>query len=326
MKPLCRITADGQSVDFRGLLVSVEIKDGDGEESDTLTLTLDNRGGQIQKPRRGVKLNVSLGYAEGRMIDKGVFTVNEVSDAWPMRILQVHACASDFTTESPIKQPKTRSWPQVSLGDLVTTVAKESNLEPAVSPDLAALIISHYDQTESDIQMLSTLAYERGAICKTAGNKLLFVRQGEATSASGKPLESKIIVPAAGTTVSVSYKDRSDCTGVRAFWQQIETATLRSVLAGDDQGPVYELAQPYPDEATAGSAAKAKLKELGRGTAEVRIAMPGDPMIFAETPLLLRGFDADVDGDWVVKEITHSLGDGGYSCSLTAVPPGQEIA
>lgn len=322
MRPLCRITADGQEVDFRGLLMSVEIKDSDGEESDTLTLTLDNRGGQIKKPRRGVKLNVHIGYAEDKLIDKGVYIVNEVTDAWPVRTMQIHACASDFTSESPIKQPKTRSWSQVSLGDLVSTVAHENGLEAAISANLAALVIAQYDQTESDIQMLSTLAFERGAICKTAGNKLLFVNQGEAVSASGKTLPSKTIVPADITTLSVSYKDRSECTGVRAFWQEVEAAALQSVLAGDESGSVYEISQPYPDESTAGSAAKAKLKELGRGTAEVSITMPGDPGLFAETPIALRGFDDEVDGGWVIKEVTHSLSDSGYPCSFTAVPPG----
>ena len=39
--------------------------------------------------------------------------------------------------------------------------------------------------------------------------------------------------------------------------------------------------------------------------------------LFAEQPLITQGFKPQIDAvRWFIKEITHTLGDNGYTCSL----------
>jgi hypothetical protein len=46
--------------------------------------------------------------------------------------------------------------------------------------------------------------------------------------------------------------------------------------------------------------------------------MPGNPVIAAETPLSLVGFDPALDGRWVTTTVTHVLDDNGLRTDIDA--------
>jgi len=320
MRPIVVVKADEKLVDLSGTkLISLEIQDGIGDDSDTMTLNITDDG-SMELPRRGVTLQVWIGYEESKLVDKGKYTVDEIDLAGPPNQMEIRARATDFSPTSPIKVPKQRSWHDTTIGAMVSTIASENKLVPAISASLASVPVPHRDQTESDIMMLADIAYQNKAICKTAGGKLVFVSQGEATSASGKSLGTKKITPSMVTNWRDTITDRSSCTGVRTHWHELEASQLHDELAGSDSGQVYDIVSPYPTQVEAIAAGKSKFAELQRGTAKLTINMPGDPELSAEMVLDLAGFRKSVDGEWAISNVTHNVA-AGYTCTINGLPP-----
>ncbi|MCR2730891.1 contractile injection system protein, VgrG/Pvc8 family, partial [Salmonella enterica] len=62
---------------------------------------------------------------------------------------------------------KSRSWDDVSLGDIVKTVASDNGLIPKVAGALANIAVGHLDQVnESDAALMTRLASRFNAISK----------------------------------------------------------------------------------------------------------------------------------------------------------------
>lgn len=67
-------------------------------------------------------------------------------------------------------------------------------------------------------------------------------------------------------------------------------------------------------------AAKARLASFSRSSASVRLELPGRGDLFAERSLLLQGFKAGIDGEFLIDSVEHtySPADGPLSCNATA--------
>ncbi|MCT6706819.1 contractile injection system protein, VgrG/Pvc8 family, partial [Staphylococcus aureus] len=74
-----------------------------------------------------------------------------------------------------------------TIGDMVRRMAGEHGLNAAVSASLASIVLPLTVQSqESDMNLLLRLAKQHDAIAKPGGGRLVFVKRGESTSASGE--------------------------------------------------------------------------------------------------------------------------------------------
>lgn len=191
MTPSFRIIADRVDVTaaIKDRLLELAVIDVAGVESDEVKLTLDDRrredGALAELPRIGTRLDVALGYAETALIGMGSYVVDEIEISSPPATLSVSAKAADMS--GPMRSPKTRSWENLTLGDVVATIAREHRLVPATDPELASIPIVHIDQTaESDMAFLTRLASHYDAVAKPANGHWVFTKRGQAKSATGK--------------------------------------------------------------------------------------------------------------------------------------------
>ena len=146
----------------RERLLGLRVSDEEGYRSDTVEISLDDRGGMVELPRRGAELKVELGYEESGRVSMGRYTVDEVELSGPPATISIRAKAADM--RATLKQRKTRSWHQISIGDLVATVAAEHGLESRTAEDLRGIVLPHVDQTdESDLHLLTRLGEQYDA-------------------------------------------------------------------------------------------------------------------------------------------------------------------
>jgi phage protein D len=318
MKVAFKVVVDGGQ-DITALiadrLLSLEITDEAGVKSDRLTITIDDRDQRLEFPKTGTALEASLGYVGTPLVKMGRYVVDEVDVSGPVRTLIIRANAADMT--GSIKAPKERSWPGVTLGTLVRTIAADNGLQPSIGGDLAARQLGHVDQTESDMQLLQRVCTEQGATCKVADGRLVVAVRASGKTASGRDLPSAVIDASRCESWSAVVARRNDYKAVRAYWQDTGAAERRSVTAGSGR-PMLELKNSYASQAEARRAAESKLKALARGADTVRIAgLVGDPTMSAEMTALLSGFRAGIDGDnWVINSVAHSVSGDGYTCAL----------
>lgn len=319
MRPAFVIIADSINITpvLIDRLVSLEYSDQAGVKSDRLSVVLDDRDQRLALPPTGATLELLMGYDTGPLARMGRFVVDEVEVSGPGRLLVISANAADMT--AGIKAPKERSFHDITLGDLVKTVASDNRLEPSIAPDLASIALGHVDQTESDMQLLSRLCAERDAVCKVADGFLVVAKHASGQTNSGKALP---LVPVSVGQVGswrASFTDRGKYASVVANWQDKGAAQRKQYKAGQGD-PALTLRQTYANEAEAKAAADSKFKSLGRGTGKLSLSgMPGDTALAAERELVLAGFRAGVDGaGWIATSVTHRIDSGGYTCSVDA--------
>jgi uncharacterized protein len=324
MRPAFLIRADGADITalIADRLISLSVVDRAGVKSDRLTLDLDDRDQRIALPSKGAKLEVSLGYLPGQLVRVGQYIVDEVSVSGPVRTMSISANAADMT--GTIKAPKERSFHGVTLGAIVYTVAAENGLIPAVAPELESKPMPHIDQTESDMQLLTRICADIGAVCKVADGRLVVGKHasGKTTGGAGGAGAPQDIPPAIISvgmcgSWSATLAGRAEYKSVTAVYQDTDSGERKEVAVGEGE-PSIQLRETYPDQQAASDAANSKMQGLGASGGSVKISgMTGDANLAAETPVTLVGFRAGIDGPgWLAVGVTHSLSRGSFTTDI----------
>jgi len=308
--------------------ISMTITDAVGMESDMLEITLSDNDSlaPITVPPTGAELEVFLGY-DGITKRMGLFVCDEVELAgWPGEmVIRARAATYDKSKggKTDLQTQKNRSWPKgTKLGDMVSKIAKEHSLQPAVAASLKAVTLPHIDQAdESDINLLIRIAKKYDAIVKPANGKLVLAKRGESKSVSGESLPPVAIAPGDCATWRMVISKRETAGMVVAYWHAVKQSKRNEVKVGSGE-PVRRLKQYYPTEEMALAAARADLSRRQRGQQTLSMTVTGSPDIVAEAPLVVAGFRPDVDGDWLISRVTHRIdASGGYVCDMEAEKP-----
>lgn len=321
MKPTVVILADGQDVTdaVMSRLETLTIVDNAGDESDSLTLEIENADEKLEAPAEGRVLTALIGY-DGAVTDMGQFIVDEVDAAGPPSRATVRARATPFDPDSnfeTMQTKKRRSFNATTIGELVSKLASDAGLAPVVASSLASIALPHVDQAdESDIHLLSRIAHDYGAFVKPAAGRLMFLALGSGKTASGATIpRSKI----ARSQISRYAYNRSkrDATGsvIATYRDQIQGLD-QEVKAGEAE-PADRLRFNYATKEEAQAAAEARLKQAALGKDTVSVTLPGDASIQAGTPIELNGFPLSIDGKWIIKKVTHTIStSAGYSMQV----------
>lgn len=321
MTPDFKILADSTDVtaQIRDRFVSMDITDQAGMDSDTVKITLDDRAPHIELPRTGAELDVSIGYVSTGLAKMGLYVVDEAEISGRPNRLTISAKAANM--RQAFKATKSRSWDQITIGDLVTTIAAAHGYTAKVSEAFTNMLLKHIDQTEeSDLHLLTRLARERGAVSKPANGTLLFVPRGELKSASGITIAPVTAVENDLTRWHVTMAERGKYGGVQARWHDIESAQDIIVTIGSGQ-PVYVIRHAYPDASTAKAAASAKLAAFERGAATISATLPGNNLLMAEGELQVTTGRSGLVGSWLIKTVTHTINGQGYRCTIDGETP-----
>jgi uncharacterized protein len=320
MQPYYRVIADSKDVTdaIRDRLLSLSITDAAGMDSDVLEIALDDRDRIIAIPRRGAELDVSLGYRETKLSRMGLFVVDEIVPSGPPATMTIRARAADF--RQSLKAPGTRSWDGKTLGDICSTIAKKHGYEARVNQSLASQAIAHVDQNESDMNLLTRLAKDYGAVVKITGGVLALVPAGEAHSASGKAMPATTLSYEQISRYEATLADRGKYTAVQARWDDKAHAREMPVTVGSGE-PMFIIQRKFADEATAKAAAKAKLDGFFRGAATLSLSCDGNAALMAESRLTISGVRTGVNGAWITTQVVHRYDGQGYRCDVEAESP-----
>jgi phage protein D len=317
--PAARIQLNGndRGPDFMARLLSITITDEAGTKADTCEIELDagpdkSAPNGFTAPPKGAALKVWIGYAPEPTY-MGSFKVDSWTKRGPGRTLTISGKAADMT--SAIKMPRTRSHHEMTVKQIVEKIAGEEGLAAVVDARIGARLVPHIDQhTESNLGFLSRLAKRQGATFKLADGKVIFAAKGSRKLPSGADKQSITLIPSQVSEWECEAGERGDFGSVSCSY--IDHATGRRHAAHSGSGKlIHRDKRLYGSQAEAEAAADATYGDLTRGKKKVDIQMPGDPTIFAEALVTLKGFDVDVDGDYLAKTVTHTYARG-YRTSL----------
>ncbi|WP_395490315.1 phage late control D family protein [Cedecea davisae] len=198
-------------------LISLTMTDNRGFEADQLDIELDDSDGLIELPLRGAVLALFLGWKGEALIGKGQFTVDEIEHRGAPDEVTIRARSADF--RGSLNSRRETSYHDTTLGEIVATIAERNKLKPAVAYELQDIKIPHIDQAqESDAKFLTRLAERNGAEIMVKAGRLLMLKAGSGTTASGKAIPAITIKRSSGDRHSFAIADRGAYTGVTAKW------------------------------------------------------------------------------------------------------------
>ena len=321
--PAFSISIEGRDITtvLDNRLMSLTLTDNRGFEADQLDLELDDADGKIVLPRRGAVITLALGWKGQPLFPKGAFTVDEIEHTGAPDRLTIRARSADFRE---------------------TLNTRRHKLKMALGKDLSDKPVDHIDQTnESDGSFLMRLARQYGAIASVKNGNLLFIRQGQGKSATGKPLPVITITRKDGDSHRFTLADRGAYTGVIASWLHTrepakkESTTVKrkrrtkkqkkepeakqgDYLVGTDEN-VLVLNRTYANRSNAERAAKMQWERLQRGVASFSLQLAeGRADLYTEMPVKVSGFKQPIDdAEWTITTLTHTVSpDNGFTTSL----------
>ncbi|WP_110678798.1 contractile injection system protein, VgrG/Pvc8 family [Salinicola sp. RZ23] len=318
-RPDYRLSLGGEDITPRvnGRLIALSLTRQRGGDADQLTLTLADHDGRLALPPHGATLELALGWHASGLASRGTFIVDEVEHSGAPDRLQLRARAANLRQQLPGK--RSQSWHDLTLAQLIETLAARHDLTPVVGDTLAGIRLEHIDQTdESDLNFLTRLGQRFDAIATIKAGHLLFTRAGEGLSASGLALPGVVLTRRDGDRHRFTQSDRDDHTGVIAHWNDTAGAERQAIQVGSEAKP-KTLRDTYASAADARHAAEAEWRRLQRGQASLDLTLAhGRADLSPETPLTLRGFKAGIDERaWLVTQTTESLNDNGYLTQLS---------
>lgn len=323
--PAARLEIDGRDIstavfgDLKnagqgGVLVSLSISDQAGTTSDTLELELDDRE-SFKAPPKGAEIKVWLGY-EPAPLYMGRFKVDEwtKSGGSAGRTLRVSAKAAEMTGE--IRARKSRSFDGKTVGEIANQIAGENGLTATIAPSIASQAVEHIDQqNESDLGFLSRLAGRVGAVFKLADGKIVMSERGSSQLPSGGEKPAISLTPVMVSDWDATSADRGEYGSVACVYMDHDAGKRVTVTEGSGT-PRHRDGRLYGSKAEAEAAAKAQKGDLSRGKVSFSTRGPGLPAVFAEAKIVAEGFDVDIDGEFLIKTVNHTLTSAGYTTSI----------
>lgn len=323
MRPIIQISVNGQDVSGRlfGRILKGQIVEHEGGKADELSLTLSNFDGLLEKPRKGATVDVALGFEGAGVVKVGSFIIQRTTKRGPPATFEVGGESADL--HKTLKQQKTRSWINKTLGDAIAQIASDNGLQAAITPALAAIRGNFYQTGVSDIHWVTEQARKFGAIGKVAEGRLVFTEQGSGESASGKEMPVVKITPNdLESDFSIVDQDRPNRGKVKAKWFDRTKGERKEVESGEGEGPEYVFPQIFGQEEEARKAVEARKREFdSEGKTFTGTLRTGRNDAKAGGKLTTSGFGDDDDMDWVFSRVTHEFDQTGFVTSFEAKPP-----
>lgn len=296
-------------------LVSLSITDEPGLKSDKLDLVLVNQN--LELPQTGELLKVSLGYKENGVYDMGIFAI----DGYTLSQKEIHitAHAADFLED--FKNPKTRTFTQTTLGEIIQNIAKNHGIEARITEDILRIKIHTLHQTsESDLHFLTRLGQHYHFMIKPAGQVLVALKNSRLQT-----LPEVTLTPDSVMNWSLRLSKREEIPSVTAKGYDFDTAEeFYETVGNTSEEPVgYALRGLYPSRDAAKVAAQAVYEKLIQKTYTFSAEMTGNPLVMAESHLILKGFQNEIPKAWKVSRTTHSFSSSGYKTTLEAMLEGE---
>ncbi|MFR9656418.1 MAG: phage late control D family protein [Rikenellaceae bacterium] len=313
-------------------LLTWELIDAAGRQSDQLTLRVDTQGID-GLPKEGETIGLEVGYAEEESLtDKGDFKITRVTPRIYPDSVTIVATAAPFQVkdETEFKKRRSRSFEKITLGDLFRQVITTHGYSPRVAPDLDAIMLEHVDQSdETDMSFLTRLAKRYDAVTKPVDQLYVLARRGQVKSLSGQSLTPVRYslptknVPTAASFINAEadFPSRTIFKGVvTTYWDPAQGKELE-VKVGE--APFKKLRNQHDSQEQANEAANGEMRKLARTGVKIRMDVPGDPRLVAEGLLELDdSFPDYMRGRWSLDRVISRGNRGqGYRCSLEATEP-----
>ncbi|WED23089.1 hypothetical protein L3Q72_06760 [Vibrio sp. JC009] len=299
-------------------LKSWQLTDGNGTEGDSLVLALSSEGIN-DLPDKGEKYEVYLNdvFRDDFQISKRKATLT------PREVRLVLSVAKfNVTDSSGFREPKSASWDNASLYQIVSDCVTEHGYSVFIHPRLEKIKIEHIDRTdESTGPFLKRLAKMYDSVAKPVNGVYVLAPKGESKSASGKPIETITLSLSENEqerkliSVDIELDGRNTFNGVRAHYVSSDDGTRHEVSVGTSS--FKKIRKDCNSKSEAEQVAAAELRKLSREGRKLSISAPANARAFCEGIVVLdASFPAPFAGSSSIDSLVFN-GRGRQPASMS---------
>lgn len=337
MRALFQILVGGNDVSnaFNQVLESLTVSDKEGTTSDTASITLDDREGQIAMPGIGDPMMILLGFditGVSLVFDGTVDTVRSTGTRGGGRTMMISA--KGFDPKGKAKEPLEFHKDDASLEDFMSEAAGKAGLSFKVAGALGSIKRPYWSAgTESFIHLGQRIAREVGGSFKIRGKMGIIAERNSGLSVSGLSLGS--VSAAWGDNllewdISPAFaRPRFEQSRAR-FYDPKQAKWLEKLIQIPGQGATSEAQHTHrriradEDEANSSASDNSKSSESERGGGSVTIV--GNPAAQPGGSCAVVGTRPGIDGSYKIESVEHSLTRGdGYKTKLELKNPEGDV-
>ena len=332
--PVFKILKDGNDItnrfNDRTTSIQVQLKGGGGD-SDTCSITIDDRDWKIAAVEVEANIEIYLGYKEIGYAQMGLFEVSTVD--YEINPRQIKITGTSVSFSSALKAPVNLSHENKTLGQIVNGIAGSGGIEAYISPELAEQQIPFVNQTTSPLHLLHELERRFGALAKVENRKLIFVQRDEGETAGGIEMPVLVLRPGNLSGGFVRHTQRGDYSSAKVGWfdedhvKRYAEETNHGAPTGEDgtaKAPAFLSGKIARTEGEAKAMARSQLAALRRSMGEANLTLSkGDPLVRDQMRVLIADMRDKINGSYITDTVTHTyVKDQGIVTEILAKPPG----
>jgi len=306
--PDFRVEVNGKDAtdSLRPYLVSIEYIDDIDESADGFTMKF--QGKHFTPPAFSDKLKVWLGY-RGDLWFIGAFSVLKSRIEFDTMEVEITASAVDFSTT--IKEKRTETFKDTTLDKILKIIAGRNKLGLKNSFKAHTYASKSHTGT-SDLEFMQRLAKELGATFAVKNDIIIFAPKNK-TAQEGEMITFSLDVSQVNG-LNFETLDKTKYLSSKALWRSTKDNKTLSVTVGKGS-PCLNVQGHFKNEAEAKTIATSRLEGANRGTLRGGFSVEGMNII-AGSKVALTGLPKGWANSFGVKNVRHSWGDSGYSCSV----------
>ena len=315
-KPIFKIEYNQKDItkDVSNQVLNIEYTDYEHGQSDEITITFDDTQKLWQSswiPSKGDSIRVFIGYEGEKLLNCGVFEIDEIEFATPPDTLTVKALATGIT--KALRQNNSVAYENKTLKQIASEIAQKHSL--TLVGEIEDVRVERITQNqERDLTFLKKLAEQYGYIFKIAEGNLVFYKTEKLTGADA----AKILYRTDLTRITLSEKTSKNYKAVTVSYHNPKTGKKITATAKNEKcvkGDTLKITERCENKQQALLKAKAALAK-GNNTIEGSIDLVGTPNLIAGLNIELKDLGY-FSGKYHITQTRHFIDrTSGYGTSL----------
>ena len=300
--------------DVSDYVLDIEYSDYEHGQSDEINITFEDAEGLWNGawiPSKGDALRLFIGYVGEKLLNCGIFEIDEIEYNTPPDTLMVKALATG--NKKSFRQENSVGYEDKTLQQIANEVAKRHNL--TLVGEIENIKVERITQNhERDLTFLKRLAEQYGYVFKIAENNLVFYKTEKLISADSVKIIYKTDLSSINLRENTSHAYKS----VSVTYKNPKTGKVVSATAKNEncvKGDTLKLDCRCENKQQALVKAKAALQK-GNYTIEGSISLPGNPYLVAGLNVEIKDIGY-FSGKYHITEAHHIIDKtSGYATSL----------
>ena len=316
LKPYFKIEYNNKDItkDVSKYVTNIEYTDFESGESDEINITFEDsvqlwQGAWI--PTKGDALRVFIGYVGEKLLNCGIFEIDEIEYSAPPDSIIVKGLATGI--KKAFRQNNSVAYENKTLKQIANEIAKKHNLN--LIGEVDEIKVERITQNqERDLQFLYRLAEQYGYIFKIAENNLVFYKTEKLLNANS----AKVLYRNEITRLNLTEKTSKNYKAVTVSYHNPKTGKNITATAKNTnvvKGDTLKINERCENKQQALLKAKAALNK-GNNAIEGTIDLVGNPYLVAGLNIELKNF-AHFSGKYHITQVRHTIDkSNGYCTSL----------